>query len=258
MIGHKALSLALATMAWSESLEPRCKRHDLEPWNPVPRDKSGKRQIILDESLGTVPWAYHGVLEPDTSDNGIQPRGYPLPDTGWAQFCDDDRCEKGCGMSVSISNPGCLDQTHRGRKSIKLHRDYVAEKDPCRDWQFHLIVHDRDNGPCGCSMDCAPSPMFFDVDYKDTCWNITDHMGESFHWEKYLKTCPKLECPEKKPKNGTQKEPAKQPEKDPPTPPKKPNYCVTRSRYLHPTPSHDSSNKTATPPILLSPSLYME
>ena len=38
---------------------------------------------------------------------------------GWAQFCNDDACSEGCGISVDITNPGCLNQN--GRRSIKFH-----------------------------------------------------------------------------------------------------------------------------------------
>lgn len=37
----------------------------------------------------------------------------------WAQFCNDDNCNNGCGRAVNIENPGCLNQN--GRRSVKFH-----------------------------------------------------------------------------------------------------------------------------------------
>lgn len=37
---------------------------------------------------------------------------------GWAQFCNDDNCNEGCGAKVDLDNPGCLNQY--GRRSIKF------------------------------------------------------------------------------------------------------------------------------------------
>jgi hypothetical protein len=39
--------------------------------------------------------------------------------TTYAQFCNDDSCTDGCGESVSVDNPGCLNES--GRRSIKFH-----------------------------------------------------------------------------------------------------------------------------------------
>lgn len=35
---------------------------------------------------------------------------------GWAYFCNDEHCSEGCGISVDMSNPGCLGEI--GRKSV--------------------------------------------------------------------------------------------------------------------------------------------
>jgi hypothetical protein len=39
--------------------------------------------------------------------------------TTYAQFCNDNACNDGCGESVSVDNPGCLNEN--GRQSIKFH-----------------------------------------------------------------------------------------------------------------------------------------
>ena len=43
--------------------------------------------------------------------------------TTFAQFCDDTACSVNCGISVSVDNPGCLNEA--GRHSILFHGDNV-------------------------------------------------------------------------------------------------------------------------------------
>jgi hypothetical protein len=48
--------------------------------------------------------------------------------TTYAQFCNDNACNDGCGESVSVDNPGCLNEN--GRQSIKFH--VRSSRDACR------------------------------------------------------------------------------------------------------------------------------
>ena len=43
----------------------------------------------------------------------------------FAQFCNDENCAEGCGISVDTTNPGCLTQI--GRRSVKFHGDNFAD-----------------------------------------------------------------------------------------------------------------------------------
>ncbi|KAE8151148.1 hypothetical protein BDV25DRAFT_139131 [Aspergillus avenaceus] len=58
---------------------------------------------------------------------------------GWAYFCNDENCNEGCGQSVSINNPGCLNQS--GRKSLKLKGNIAWDK-------FALLSSPDQNCPC--------------------------------------------------------------------------------------------------------------
>jgi hypothetical protein len=58
--------------------------------------------------------------------------------TTYAQFCNDDSCNDGCGESVSVDNPGCLNEN--GRRSIKFHDLNFA--------QVSLVFSPTPNCPC--------------------------------------------------------------------------------------------------------------
>lgn len=45
--------------------------------------------------------------------------------TTYAQFCNDNACNDGCGESVSVDNPGCLNESGRG--SIKFHDSNIQD-----------------------------------------------------------------------------------------------------------------------------------
>jgi hypothetical protein len=45
--------------------------------------------------------------------------------TTYAQFCDDTACTANCGISVSVDNPGCLNES--GRHSIKFHDSNIQD-----------------------------------------------------------------------------------------------------------------------------------
>ncbi|OTA90936.1 hypothetical protein M434DRAFT_397590 [Hypoxylon sp. CO27-5] len=67
-------------------------------------------------------------------------------DNYWAQFCDDSGCSQGCGESVKVPNPGCLNES--GRNSVLFHggpsHDYTIVISPSAD--------------CPCQEMCAPVP----------------------------------------------------------------------------------------------------
>ncbi|KAJ7495087.1 hypothetical protein FB451DRAFT_1013904, partial [Mycena latifolia] len=58
----------------------------------------------------------------------------------WAQFCNDKSCSEGCGESVALDNPGCLNEN--GRQSIMFHGDTSSLS------RFALVVSPSGNCPC--------------------------------------------------------------------------------------------------------------
>ncbi|KAH8167408.1 hypothetical protein CIB48_g824 [Xylaria polymorpha] len=80
----------------------------------------------------------------------------------WAQFCNDDNCSEGCGESVRVSNPGCLNEG--GRKSIRFHGSDVGNGD------YALVVSSGAN--CPCQNTCASVPS------GSLCWGISDYSGD--------------------------------------------------------------------------------
>ncbi|KAI1407972.1 hypothetical protein F5Y13DRAFT_194819 [Hypoxylon sp. FL1857] len=87
-------------------------------------------------------------------------------DDYWAQFCDDSNCSEGCGESVRVPNPGCLNEY--GRRSILFHGG------PSHD--YAMVVSPSAN--CPCQELCAPVPL-------DTiCWNISQYENsQSFRFQ---------------------------------------------------------------------------
>ncbi|KAJ7716835.1 hypothetical protein B0H16DRAFT_1279285, partial [Mycena metata] len=61
-----------------------------------------------------------------------------------AQFCNDKACSQGCGISVALSNPGCLNKN--GRQSIMFHGDTSSLG------RFALVV--SPSGNCSCQDTC--------------------------------------------------------------------------------------------------------
>ncbi|KAI1205633.1 uncharacterized protein F4807DRAFT_464514 [Annulohypoxylon truncatum] len=82
-------------------------------------------------------------------------------DDYWAQFCDDDACTQGCGESVRVSNPGCLNES--GRKSILFHGSAGGD--------YALVV--SPSGNCPCQNTCSSVPT------GSTCWPISEYSGDN-------------------------------------------------------------------------------
>ena len=110
------------------------------------------------------------------------PLAYSLPSNSsiadgdyWAQFCDDTGCSQGCGQSVQVSNPGCLNES--GRRSILFHGS--AGQD------YRMVV--SPSGDCPCQQTCASIPT--DV----TCWDISLYQNaQSFRFQS--ETCASDNC----------------------------------------------------------------
>lgn len=62
----------------------------------------------------------------------------------WAQFCNSDDCND-CGESVSITNPGCLNEN--GRNSVKFHGYSVTSGAEV----IHMVVSPSPDCPCEAS-----------------------------------------------------------------------------------------------------------
>lgn len=94
-------------------------------------------------------------------DEGAVTSLVPTPEDGragvWAQFCNDNACSQGCGQSVDLSNPGCLNQS--GRKSIRFHGSGGGD--------HSLVV--SPGSDCPCQSTCATVPS------GSECWDISDY-----------------------------------------------------------------------------------
>ncbi|TIB65944.1 hypothetical protein E3Q10_01130 [Wallemia mellicola] len=68
--------------------------------------------------------------------------------TTYAQFCNDNNCEEGCGGSVSVDNSACLVENGRGRpsQSVKFHDTNFGS--------VSLIATNNDQ--CSCQAFCYP------------------------------------------------------------------------------------------------------
>ncbi|KAI1316199.1 hypothetical protein F5Y16DRAFT_187082 [Xylariaceae sp. FL0255] len=83
----------------------------------------------------------------------------PLANAQWAQFCDDEICKERCGISVSLKDEGCLNETGRG--SVKFH-DFP----PTMDWS--LVASGAKS--CPFQSGCLQLP---NVNWINTiCWDI--------------------------------------------------------------------------------------
>ncbi|KAI0838546.1 hypothetical protein F5Y06DRAFT_303849 [Hypoxylon sp. FL0890] len=85
----------------------------------------------------------------------VMQNSFGAEDDYWAQFCDDSSCLHGCGESVQVPNPGCLNES--GRKGILFHGS------PSHD--YAMVVSPSAN--CPCQKTCAPVPR------GTTCWDIS-------------------------------------------------------------------------------------
>ncbi|KAF1823077.1 uncharacterized protein K489DRAFT_401585 [Dissoconium aciculare CBS 342.82] len=63
--------------------------------------------------------------------------------TTYANFCNDENCSDGCGISVSVDNPGCLNES--GRKSVSFHGSNIQEA--------RLVFSPEQN--CNCQQNCV-------------------------------------------------------------------------------------------------------
>ncbi|KAI0157601.1 hypothetical protein GGR57DRAFT_510622 [Xylariaceae sp. FL1272] len=93
----------------------------------------------------------------------------------WAQFCNDDKCEGPCGISVQVQNPGCLEQPPR--KSIKFHTT-----DHRWQWNQDIVPFTRlkvhPHHGCDCIAGTVHLPKM--EEHHHTCMNITNLPGESY------------------------------------------------------------------------------
>lgn len=58
----------------------------------------------------------------------------------WGMFCDDTDCSQNCGISVKITDPGCLNQN--GRQSVLFHGADTGTGD------YSLVVSPSADCPC--------------------------------------------------------------------------------------------------------------
>lgn len=87
---------------------------------------------------------------------------------GWATFCTDTKCSEGCGISVSLNNPGCLHEPRA--RSVKIHDGiYLFDR-------FNLIVSPGDG--CRCQTDCIGQV----TGDSNECYNLDNHKGGSYRF----------------------------------------------------------------------------
>ena len=87
---------------------------------------------------------------------------------GWATFCTDTKCSEGCGISVSLNNPGCLNEPRA--RSVRIHDGIFLFG------RFNLIVSPEDS--CRCQSDCIG--RFAGDD--NTCVSLDNHKGGSYRF----------------------------------------------------------------------------
>lgn len=73
--------------------------------------------------------------------------------SGWATFYDDEHCSVNPGIAVSMTNPGCLNES--GRRSFHMrktdHRQYwliVSPTQNCPCQSYCRTLYNRRDGPC--------------------------------------------------------------------------------------------------------------
>lgn len=96
---------------------------------------------------------------------------------GWASFCDNADCNN-CGMSVSLTNPGCLRQT--GRKAVKFHGNPI--------WNTFTLIASPDD-QCGCQSSCQPG-----LHADSGCFPLDDLQGGSYRFITGDGICPSNNC----------------------------------------------------------------
>lgn len=113
----------------------------------------------------------------------------------WAQFCNTDDCND-CGQSVSITNPGCLNES--GRKSVKFHGYSVTSGAEI----IQMVVSPSPDCPCEASCTTVKTGAagvgwtgIFGVIGGGGCMKIPD--GQSFRFQS--QTCSQYSnCPSKR------------------------------------------------------------
>lgn len=89
------------------------------------------------------------------------------PAQGWATFCTDTQCSEGCGISVSLNNPGCLHEPNA--RSVRIHDGIFFDR-------FNLIVSPGDG--CRCQTDCIAHI----AGDSNTCMDLDNHKGGSYRF----------------------------------------------------------------------------
>lgn len=89
------------------------------------------------------------------------------PAQGWATFCTDTKCSEGCGISVSLNNPGCLHEPRA--RSVRIHDGVFFDR-------FNLIVSPGDG--CRCQTDCIDQI----AGDSNECLNLDEHRGGSYRF----------------------------------------------------------------------------
>ncbi|KAI1263197.1 hypothetical protein F5Y18DRAFT_438285 [Xylariaceae sp. FL1019] len=141
-------------------------------------------------------------LNVSNPDSYVNATGLSL---GWAKFCDDEECN-GCGINVALSNPGCLNQMNRNRKSIHFKDMTWLEGET-----LFLLAGTTAN--CSCIAECMviTAPMAAHTPY---CWKIPEEMRyDSYRFTKAdwpgadgkgLGSCPEEnQCVKKQPLSST-------------------------------------------------------
>ncbi|KAJ5995109.1 hypothetical protein N7481_002086 [Penicillium waksmanii] len=97
----------------------------------------------------------------------------------WAQFYDDDSCGGSHGLSVSLNNPGCLNEAGRG--SFKLHG---------YDFGQYFLISSPDND-CPCQSYCTRL-----TGRDNGCFKLQGNMlGSSYRFvRRENKLCPQNQC----------------------------------------------------------------
>ena len=86
---------------------------------------------------------------------------------GWATFCTDTKCSEGCGISVSINNPGCLKEPNA--RSVKIHSGIPFD-------MFSLVVSPGDS--CRCQRNC----FGYISGNSNKCINLEGADGDSYRF----------------------------------------------------------------------------
>ena len=89
--------------------------------------------------------------------------------TTYASFCDDAACSVNCGESVSVDNPGCLEEV--GRNSIQFHDLNIQD--------VSLVFSPGDG--CNCQDDCIDNIVT--IGHEGDCYPLSGHqIARSFRF----------------------------------------------------------------------------